>query len=758
MTAGISVLPVDRPPQRERVELILAQLDHLPTLPVVAARLLALTTSDDSSARDVVELLETDAALTAIILRLVRRADLGVRGDAITVARAVTLLGFNAVRNAVLSVQLYQVFSRADENNRAAVTRRGIWQHSVAVACTAEAIAERVGGKSLAGEAFVCGLLHDIGKVALDACLPKSYARVVAQVEHHHACICDVERQVLGLDHTVAGKRLVERWRLPPAVIESVWLHHQSPEALPSSVAYGQLVRIIHLADDLVRRDGIGYSGYGYVGDVEELSSELGLDADGLAQIAERRSRRTKPLCDVLGLDDDSGRTQYTASLVTANRHLARLNAKLTEANRRLEVRSRCLGTLEEFTRRINERDSVGDICVAAADGIRAMLDAKLALAFFTEVPGRCVHVGVSGLPDDGQAASVIDVGDPQGGVGTDAASCVPPPRGLLPAPAACDGLWQRCTGTHSCDQLWMLPLVAGDSAAGAVLVAAPEESARRFQSAPAECEALSTAMGLALTSARARLESEYMNEELLDLNRRLRTAQQELIRTRSISMTAAMAAGTAHELNGPLAVVSGRAQMELGRCDDEESVSAFKIIVEHTQRAARIVTDLMRFAKPEPPTPVPLALAGVLEPLCQHWRAKASLRDEQLTLRLADQELMVYADGVQLHEILDAVIANAVDATDPETARLQINLPSCVSDETVRIVVEDNGVGMTRDVLEHAIDPFFSDRPAGRGRGLGLSRAYRLVEIHGGRLWLESTPKVGTKVTIELPARPPSD
>ena len=105
---------------------------------------------------------------------------------------------------------------------------------------------------------------------------------------------------------------------------------------------------------------------------------------------------------------------------------------------------------------------------------------------------------------------------------------------------------------------------------------------------------------------------------------------------------------------------------------------------------------------------------------------------------------------------ILNAVVANAVAATSGKTARLQVNSPSCASDEIVRIVIEDNGVGMPRDVLEHAVDPFFSSRPAGRGRGLGLSRAYRLAEINGGGLSLESTPEVGTSVTVELPARAP--
>jgi signal transduction histidine kinase len=123
----------------------------------------------------------------------------------------------------------------------------------------------------------------------------------------------------------------------------------------------------------------------------------------------------------------------------------------------------------------------------------------------------------------------------------------------------------------------------------------------------------------------------------------------------------------------------------------------------------------------------------------------------------ITDPSVSVYADPIQLTEILDAVVTNAIEATKPETARLQINSPSRLSDDTVRIVVEDNGIGMTPDVREHALDPFFSHRAAGRGRGLGLSRSYRLAEMNGGTLWIESAPNVGTTVTIELPARAPS-
>ena len=90
--------------------------------------------------------------------------------------------------------------------------------------------------------------------------------------------------------------------------------------------------------------------------------------------------------------------------------------------------------------------------------------------------------------------------------------------------------------------------------------------------------------------------------------------------------------------------------------------------------------------------------------------------------------------------------------ARDPQTGCVQVNSPS-------RLPMKRCGSWsgqrrMSPEVLEHAFDPFYLNRPAGRGRGLGLSRAYRLAEINGGRLWIDSTPNVGTTVTIELPSR----
>src|SRR3954452_4218442 len=122
----------------KRVDLILQQLEELPTLPTVALRILEITGSDGASISQVVKLVQSDPSLTARILQLVHRADSGVRGEVNSVERAVVLLGFEAVRSAVLAVSVFQSME-ADQNafNRR-FNREEFWKHCIAVASCAE--------------------------------------------------------------------------------------------------------------------------------------------------------------------------------------------------------------------------------------------------------------------------------------------------------------------------------------------------------------------------------------------------------------------------------------------------------------------------------------------------------------------------------------------------------------------------------------------------------------------------------------------
>lgn len=737
------------------VELVLAQIESLPTLGVIANRLLEMSLDDRFGTGDLAALIESDQSLSARILSLIRKSNVGT--DVRNVQRAVVLLGRDVVRSLVLGVQIFELFRHRVETGTSGFDRVGFWRHSLAVGCAARLIAEKrlpnlaASGAAQAGwplarpeEAFVCGLLHDLGKVVFDACFPKSYERVVERSEAANVAISDVEREVFGVDHAVAGHRLAAHWKLPPAIAESMWLHHQAPESTPTRIAFPDHVLVVQAADRLVRQMRIGYSGSeGKEGITVRLDPRVGLTDEIIREVMVELPESIELRAELLGLEELTSREVLAETLVRTNAELARLNAELAVANRRLQQRSRTLDALCTFS------DGGGDDATHEAV-VRAMLlglqEANPAGAFAVLFASPARQVSVLGMATAGDdepqlrvlanaAVGNLDVLRRLTGHAP-AEATVPAPlldhlRGLLEVGSA------RC---------WAMPCPG--QLIGAVLAAGVEAD---------EIDGAIQVLGRTAASWLHTAESAYtarqLTEELAEINRRYANSQAEAARMRSLAMVGEMAAGAAHEINNPLAVISGRAQL-LTRDDVPEAIRKNgRIISEHAHRASAIVNELMDFAKPEPPAPSDWPVGPFLGDIRHFWLDKNVLPPEQFALEVSDDLPQIHADPAQIRVLFDEVIRNAVEAMrDQPRPRLVVNCRSDVADDSVVIRVEDNGCGMTTDVCEHAFDPFFSHRSAGRGRGLGLSRAARYAEINGGTIRLSSRVKEGTSVIVELP------
>lgn len=736
MTVGV-INPPASSSAKDRSEAILAQLDRLPTLSSSLARLLAVTQDEQSSTRDLIAVIEPDPALTASILRMVRRPDVGAPRGEMTVAKAVGLLGFTTVRNAAIAHQLFGLFTDPKAESAAMARRSELWRHCIMVACAAEQLATATKSGPSAGEAFVAGLLHDIGKIALDVCFPKSFARVMDRAEHEFVCSCDLENDVFGLDHTVAGKRLAANWQLGGPIVDAVWLHHQEPDLLPATAPHAALIKLVHLADGLVRGESLGFSGSRHTFDADATCRAMGVDREIVRRIVSDLPKRAAPLCEAIGLDSAQTQAARIEALTRANAELSRINGRLTEENRTLAVRGNTHTALTELLALAHGDKTLSTTCASIARALAQAATCEAVVVLAIDDSGSHAHVGAFG--GDGMHAEVVENGERFGfqelaGAGTWGS-----------ANAELRELFERCTGVSTGGALRSLDLGGGAMCA------------LRFDPRVAVVDQMGDlirALGATLTAARSRRTAERMTQELLDLNRRLASAQQELARQRSLAMIASMAGGAAHELNNPLAVISGRAQLEQSRCADDELRKVWATIAEQAHRASDIVSELMDFAKPRAPVKTDVVVIDAAKTACQRCGERFGVDAAQIRLDFSDASVSAHCDPEQFVLMLEALIANALQATDGKPSSVEVNSRSTTSDETVRLRVVDRGVGMTPEVLEHALDPFFSHRPAGRGRGLGLSRAYRLAEINGGRLCIESKPNQGTTVSVELPAR----
>jgi putative nucleotidyltransferase with HDIG domain len=214
----------------------------LPTVPVVVTRILALTESESSSPRELIDLIEVDQVLTARILRIANSPFFGLSRQASSLQRALMVLGYDSVRDLALGVKVWDAF--VDRGGRAVLR---LWQHATSVAISARSIAREL-GRVDAGTAFTCGLLHDIGRAALHLHAPETMAQLALGPGEESLAI---EREVLGVDHAAVGAWMAESWNLPPVLVEAIQHHHEPrPDALPPA----SLATLIGLADELARR------------------------------------------------------------------------------------------------------------------------------------------------------------------------------------------------------------------------------------------------------------------------------------------------------------------------------------------------------------------------------------------------------------------------------------------------------------------------------------------------------------------------
>ncbi len=739
-----------------KIELVLAQLESLPPIAPVTTRILALTEDSRSSAGQIVDLIGSDPSLTMRVLSLLNRADRGVRPEAVTIENAVVLLGFKTIRQVTLAVKVMEVFGGAQtvDDGEGGFERIEFWKHCLAVACAARRIAMHLPPPHPdAEEAFVLGLLHDIGKIALRTAMPKSFARVVRKANESRGDFTDAERAVLGVDHTIVGRRLAERWNLPQPLVDAVWLHHQPFDGLPASIAAGRHVQIVHLADTLVREQRIGYSGnYRFLCSSRDLARILGLPETERTAIIESLADEIEARAEWIGAEEITSREVYLRAITQVTEELSEANVALTERNRLLERKTEYFAALAWLNQAVSPKATRREVCAAAAETLRRALAVKSVLVLLTTSDGRWIEVGLS----DGRMRSELVEQSPgsteQAGEMEAAVRLARAGTWISPLDRHFDSFVGRYRTLFGAADVWLMPVIRERRWVAGALFTADAEQIAGFRGESAQLEALSAALGLALAQAQARTEAMILSDELVAINRRLSEVQAELVVSRALRTVVAMAAGAAHELNNPLAVISGRAQILRGASTDAATRESLDLIVSQAQECSNIVTELMEFANPRPPVPESLDLRALLQTLRTELIRQGLLEESAIRVETASDTPPARFDPAQLRGIFREIIQNAIEATEPSSRLLTVKAATDLAEKRIVVEVGDNGRGMTPEVLACAADPFFSQRPAGRGRGLGLARVQRWLQLNGGTMRIRSQPGEGTAVELRLP------
>lgn len=239
-----------------RLEGLIRQARDLPALPDLALKVMRLADDPRASAADVARVLAADQGMTVRVLKLANSAFYGIPRRVSTVTDAVVLLGMRTVRNMTFALGCQPLLECALPGY---VLRPGdLWRHSFCCAFAAQRLAQRTQYR-VVEEAFVGGLLHDVGKVILNTHLQAEFAEVFEYAATHGVAFMDAERAVLGFDHAEAGARVLARWNLPPALVDCVRYHHE-PLNQPTP---SPLTGLVHVADVMCLLLGIGLGGDG---------------------------------------------------------------------------------------------------------------------------------------------------------------------------------------------------------------------------------------------------------------------------------------------------------------------------------------------------------------------------------------------------------------------------------------------------------------------------------------------------------------
>ncbi len=229
------------------------EVQNLPTLPAVVRKINEVLSSPTANAADVGEIIAKDAALTAKTLKLVNSAFYGFPKKIQSVTRAIVILGFTKVKNVALSASIFDAFR--------GVTAKGFdaskfWEHSLGTAIATEVVTQEL-GLDAQEDAFVAGLLHDVGKIIIASSLKNEFIRIQSLIAEENLLMFEAEEKVLGASHAAIGKWLAEKWKFPESLVMSTARHHQPRSARE----HRDLAYAVHLGDILARALGIGNGG-----------------------------------------------------------------------------------------------------------------------------------------------------------------------------------------------------------------------------------------------------------------------------------------------------------------------------------------------------------------------------------------------------------------------------------------------------------------------------------------------------------------
>ena len=316
---------------KEQILEIVANSDSLPTLSTVASKLISVTADDNSTVKEIAELISMDISISTKILKIVNSTFYSFPQKIGTVQQAVSILGRNAVRNLVLSFSFLKV---VPDDEKEVFDYERFWEQSLAAGVSAKLIMKNVSSEKTE-EIFVAGLLQNIGELFLARCFPQKYEKVISLMANNEMSLVAAETSVFGTDHTFIGSQMASKWGFPQSLYECIAHHHSPDDYEGSDKKIKTYISVIYLSGVL---SNIFYSkdAQFYLDEFKRQAKEQLLFSDEVIDtILDMMHTEVEQAAQFFGIKVENTKS-INEILQEANKELSQLNMSYDQMNREL--------------------------------------------------------------------------------------------------------------------------------------------------------------------------------------------------------------------------------------------------------------------------------------------------------------------------------------------------------------------------------------------------------------------------------------
>jgi HD-like signal output (HDOD) protein/signal transduction histidine kinase len=701
-------------------------LKNLPTLPQVLLKIIKICNDDNRDFKELAVVLQTDPSLSIKILKMVNSPFYGLSKKVDDITQAVSILGINAVRNIAVCASVQGVFDRATEDR--AFDLEAFWYHSLKSAILARFIAETQDQVD-AEEAFLSGLLHDIGRLVLWNNFGNNYTRLLDKCNDTPEQCLETEAE-LAANHCQIAGWLLQNWNFQPFMADAVLYHHESNDRISTALP---LVQVVYVANAFSRANIQTCRQFS-----EATENVFHFTGDEIEDFIVRAEEETRSIAQSLGIEiacPDETTTPATGTAAIADKELAE----------KVKDLSLLFGSLQN----ILEAEDQESLLKTMHQGFQILFSVEDVI-FFLRNPE---HEWLTGktFSKNRKLASIKGLQVPMHiresllnrtlSLGKPLDSFERSEQKMLAV------LDEQIIGVLGKEGILCLPMRSRGENVGVVVIGLDRTE---FLNLEKQGELLS------LYSAQAALAIHVDH---------LKESRFKRIQLERLKAYATLSRKVVHEVNTPLSIMKNYISVMKRKLSKDNSVQGeLNFISEEIDRVARTIHVFSDFPKFEDLVMEPLKINGLISNLTKIL-IKSGLIGSKVKFQLnLDHDLpVIQTDKNKVKQILLNLVRNAVEAMfeggnvfiRTRYLRNRLEIPGNRKTDTkldyAEIMVKDDGPGIPEDIKSTLFDAYSTTKGSGH-HGLGLSIVYNLVQELKGTITCESDGKEGTCFLILLP------